>query len=183
MSSFGGSRKIAWLRTATVGAVRILLAILGAVQLAEATSSYSTSAVHCCAHSEQLNVSCSRPDVPVRAISYSHIARPQLGHAGVLPTGCSDDLNKLNWGIAPLLARPTNSQQRNLFRDWFCRGLREQLAGAHVRFGSKADICSAQADVRFVPKVDIAPGSLTRAMAQVLARGRPQAPCVHSRVL
>jgi hypothetical protein len=156
---------------------------LGAVQLAEATSSYSTSAVSCCAHSEQLNMSRSQPGVPVRAMSYSRIARPQLGHAGVLPTGCSDDLNKLNWGIAPLLARPTNSQQRNLFRDWFCRGLREQLAGAHVRFGSKADICSAQADVRFVPKVDIAPGSLTRAMAQVLARGRPQAPCVHSRVL
>ena len=112
---------------------------LGAVQLAEATSSYSTSAVSCCAHSEQLNMSRSQPGVPVRAMSYSRIARPQLGHAGVLPTGCSDDLNKLNWGMAPLLALPTNSQQRNLFRDWFCHGLREQLAGAHVRFGSKAD--------------------------------------------
>ena len=115
---------------------------LGAVQLAEATSSYSTSAVSCCAHSEQLNMSRSQPGVPVRAMSYSRIARPQLGHAGVLPTGCSGDLNKLNWGIAPLLALPTNSQQRNLFRDWFCHGLREQLAGAHVRFGSKADMCN-----------------------------------------
>ena len=93
----------------------------------------------------------SQPGVPVRAMSYSRIARPQLGHAGVLPTGCSDDLNKLNWGIAPLLALPTNSQQRNLFRDWFCHGLREQLAGAHVHFESKADMCSAQADVRYVP--------------------------------
>jgi hypothetical protein len=46
---------------------------LGAVQLAEATSSYSTSAVSCCAHSEQLNMSRSQPGVPVRAI-----ARPQL---------------------------------------------------------------------------------------------------------
>ena len=27
----------------------------------------------------------------------------------------------------------------------------------HVRFGSKADICSALGDVRFVPKADIAP--------------------------
>ena len=113
----------------------------GAVQLAEVTSSYSTSAVSCCAHSEQLNMSRSQPGVPVRAMSYSRIARPQLGHAGDLPTGCSGDLNKLNWGIAPLLAIPTNSQQRNLFRDWFCHGLREQLAGAHVRFGSKADMC------------------------------------------
>ena len=156
MSSFGGSRKIAWLRTATVGAVRILLAILGAVQLAEATSSYSTSAVHCCAHSEQLNVSCSRPDVPVRAISYSHIARPQLGHAGILPTGCSDDLNKLDWGIASLLALPTNPRQRNLFRASVYHGLPEQWVGPRVRFGSKADMCSAHADVRFVPKADIA---------------------------
>ena len=123
---------------------------LGAVQLAEATSSYSTSAVSCCAHSEQLNMSRSQPG-PVRAMSYNHIARPQLGHAGVLPTGCSGDLNKLNWGIAPLLALPTNSQQRNLFRDWFCHGLREQLAGAHVRFGSSADICSAKGHVRFTP--------------------------------
>ena len=124
----------------------------GAVQLAEATSSYSTSAVSCWAHSEQLNMSRSRPGVPVRAMSYSRIARLQLGHAGVLPIGCSDDLNKLNWGIAPLLALPTNSQQGNLFRDWFCHALREQLAGAHVRFGSKADMCSAQADVRFTPQ-------------------------------
>jgi hypothetical protein len=123
---------------------------LGAVQLAEATSSYSTSAVSCCAHSEQLNTSRSQPGVPVRAMSYSRIARPQLGHAGVLPTGCSGDLNKLNWGITPLLALPTNSQQRNLFRDWFCHSLREQLAGAHVRFGSKADMCGALGDVRFV---------------------------------
>src|SRR6478752_1399135 len=92
---------------------------LGAVQLAEAISSYSTSAVSCCAHSEQLNMSRSEPGVPVRAMLYSRIARPQLGHAGVLPTGCSGDLNKLNWGIARLLAIPTNSQQRNLFRDCF----------------------------------------------------------------
>jgi hypothetical protein len=42
-----------------------------------------------------------------------------------------------------------------LFRDWFCHDLREQLAGAHVRFGSKADMCGAQADVRFVPKAGI----------------------------
>ena len=77
---------------------------LGALQLAEATSSYSTSAVSCCAHSEQLNMSRSQPGVPVREMSYSRIARPQLGHA-VLPIGCSD-LNKLNWGIAPLLALP-----------------------------------------------------------------------------
>ena len=80
----------------------------------------------------------SQPGVPVRAMSYSRIARPQLGHAGVLPTGCSGDLNKLNWGIAPLLALPTNSQQRNLFRDWFYHGLREQLAGAHVRSHPKS---------------------------------------------
>jgi hypothetical protein len=60
-----------------------------------------------------------QPGVPVREMSYSRIARPQLGHAGVLATGCSDDLNKLNWGMAPLLALPTNSQQQNLFRDWF----------------------------------------------------------------
>ena len=59
----------------------------------------------------------SQPGVPVRAMSYSRIARPQLGHAGVLPTGCSGDLNKLNWGIAPLFALPRNSQQRNLFRE------------------------------------------------------------------
>jgi hypothetical protein len=85
---------------------------LGAVQLAESTSSYSTSAVRCCAHSEQLNMSRLQPGVPVREMSYSRIARPQLGHAGVLATGCSDDLNKLNWGMAPLLALPTNPQQR-----------------------------------------------------------------------
>jgi hypothetical protein len=52
------------------------------VQFAEATSSYSTRAVCCCAHSEQLNVSRSRPGVPVCLIVYSHIARPQLGHGG-----------------------------------------------------------------------------------------------------
>jgi len=85
---------------------------LGAVQLAESTSSYSTSAVRCCAHSEQLNMSRLQPGVPVREMSYSRIARPQLGHAGVLATGCSDDLNKLNWGMAPLLALPISSQQR-----------------------------------------------------------------------
>ena len=124
---------------------------LGAVQLAEATSSYSTSAVSCCAHSEQLNMSRSQPG-PVRAMSYNRIARPQLGHAGVLPTGCSGDLNKLNWGIAPFLALPTNSQPRNLFRDWFCHDLREQLAGAHVRFGSLADILRCGSDVRFTPE-------------------------------
>ncbi len=125
---------------------------LGAVQLAM-TSSYSTSAVSCCAHSEQLNMSRSEPGVPVRAMLYSRIARPQLGHAGVLPTGCSGDLNKLNWGIAPLLAIPTNSQQRNLFRDCFatvCVQLR-----AHVRFGSLADICSARHDVCLHPKADM----------------------------
>ena len=53
---------------------------------------------NCCAHSEQLNTSRLQPGVPVREMSYSRIARPQLGHAGVLPTGCSDDLDKLNWG-------------------------------------------------------------------------------------
>ena len=53
-----------------------------AVQFAEATSSYSTKAVCCCAHSEQLNVSRSRPGVPVPLVLYSHIARPQLGHGG-----------------------------------------------------------------------------------------------------
>ena len=30
------------------------------------------------------------------------------------------------------------------------------LSGSDVRFGSKADMCSAQADVRLVPKADIA---------------------------
>ena len=29
------------------------------------------------------------------------------------------------------------------------------FARYHVRFGSKADMCSAQADVRFVPEADI----------------------------
>ena len=71
-----------------------------------------------------------------RRTSSRNVVQPHcsaaVGTAGVLPIGCSD-LNKLNWGIAPLLA-PTNSQQRNLFRDWFCHDLREQLAGAHVRF-------------------------------------------------
>ena len=143
---------------------------LGAVQLAM-TSSYSTSAVSCCAHSEQLNMSRSQPGVPVRAMSYSRIARPQLGHAGVLPTGCSGDLNKLNWGIAPLLAIPTNSQQRNLFRDWFCHGLREQWRELMSALGQKqtcavqkvmsalppkADMCGATSDVRFVPIADMA---------------------------
>jgi hypothetical protein len=97
-------------------------------------------------------VSCSRPDVPVRAISYSHIARPQLGHAGVLPTGCSDDLNKLDWGIASLLALPTNPRQRNLFRASVCHGLPEQWVGAHVRFGSYADILQRNRHVRFTPE-------------------------------
>jgi hypothetical protein len=91
---------------------------LGAVQRAESAASCSTSTVRCCAHSEQLNMSRLQLGVPVREKSYSRIARPQLGHAGVLPTGCSDELNKLNWGMAPLLALPTNSKQRNLFRDW-----------------------------------------------------------------
>ena len=77
---------------------------LGAVQRAESASSCSTSTVRCCAHSEQLNMSRLQLGVPVREKSYSRIARPQLGHAGVLPTGCSDELNKLNWGMAPLLA-------------------------------------------------------------------------------
>ena len=85
---------------------------VGALQLAESTSSYSTSAVRCCAHSEQVNMSRLQPGVLVGEMSDSRIARPQLGQAGVLPTGCSDDLNKLNWGMAPLLALPTNSQQR-----------------------------------------------------------------------
>ena len=49
-----------------------------------------------------------QPGVLVGEMSDSRIARPQLGQAGVLPTGCSDDLNKLNWGMAPLLALPTN---------------------------------------------------------------------------
>ena len=31
-----------------------------------------------------------------------------------------------------------------------------QESGGDVRIGSKADMCSAQADVRFVPKADIA---------------------------
>jgi hypothetical protein len=31
------------------------------------------------------------------------------------------------------------------------------LAGLNVRFGSKADMCSATMDVRFGPKADIAP--------------------------
>src|SRR4029077_19024327 len=128
---------------------------LGAVQLAEATSSYSTSAVSCCAHSEQLNMSLSQPGVPVRAMSYSRIARPQLGHVGVLPTACSGDLNKLSWGIAPLLALPTNSQQRNLFRDWFCHDLLEQLSGAQVCVGSNADICNANAMSALPPKADM----------------------------
>jgi hypothetical protein len=81
---------------------------VGALQLAESTSSYSTSAVRCCAHSEQVNMSRLQPGVLVGEMSDSRIARPQLGQAGVLPTGCSDDLNKLNWGMAPLLALPTN---------------------------------------------------------------------------
>src|ERR1044072_7686071 len=101
------------------------------------------SAVHCCAHSEQLNVTRSRPGVPVRATSYSHIARPQLGQAGALPTGFSDDLNKLDWGIASLLVLPTNPRQQNLFPP---QGVR------HVRFGSLADIFSANTDVRFAPE-------------------------------
>jgi hypothetical protein len=42
-----------------------------------------------------------------------------------------------------------------LFRDWFCHGLREQLAGAHVRFGSKADMCSAKGMSALPPKADI----------------------------
>ena len=37
--------------------------------------------------------------------------------------------------------------------------------------------------VRFVPIANIAPGSITQAKAQVLAKVRPQAPCVLSRVL
>ena len=79
---------------------------LGAVQFAELTSSCSTSAVRCWAHSEQLNMSRLQPGGPVREMSYSRIARPQLGHAGVLATGCSDELNKLNWGMA---SRPCTS--------------------------------------------------------------------------
>jgi hypothetical protein len=120
---------------------------VGAVQLAESTSSYSTSAVRCCAHSEQVNMSRLQPGVPAREMSYSRIARPQLGQAGVLPTGCSDDLNKLNWGMAPLLALPTNSKHRNLFRDWFatvCVSSWRELMSA---LPLEADICSAQADV------------------------------------
>jgi hypothetical protein len=37
-----------------------------------------------------------------------------------------------------------------------CRESREKQL-AVVRFGSKADMCSAQADVRFVPIADIPP--------------------------
>jgi hypothetical protein len=122
---------------------------LGAVQLAESTSSYSTSAVRCCAHSEQLNMSRLQPGVPVREMSYSRIARPQLGHAGVLATGCSDDLNKLNWGMAPLLALPTNSQQR---LPWLvCHSFREQLAGAHVRQSRRLAARSATEPTRRAP--------------------------------
>ena len=121
-----------------------------AVQLAEATSSYSTSAVHCCAHSEQLNVSCSRPDVPVRAISYSHIARPQLGHAGVLPTGCSDDLNKLDWGIASL--------SRTSYKT-ACIGL-PRIAGIVggtlvPALGQMQTFCAAEAISALPPRADI----------------------------
>jgi uncharacterized protein YfaT (DUF1175 family) len=36
-----------------------------------------------------------------------------------------------------------NSQQGNLFRDWFYYGLREQLAGAHVRFTPQS-ACAVQ---------------------------------------
>jgi hypothetical protein len=114
------------------------------------------STVHCCAHSEQLNVSCSRPGMPVRATSYSHIARPQLGQAGALPTGFSDDLNKLDWGIASLLVLPTNPRQQNLFPP---QGVR------HVRFGSKADMCSAPTHVRFASNSDRESGAPREGMS------------------
>src|ERR1043166_6592371 len=99
------------------------------------------TAVHCCAHSEQLNMSCSRPGVLVRATSYSHIARPQLGHAGVLPTGFSDNLNKLDWGIASLLVLPTNPRQRNLFRASVCKDCR--TARGLVALDHKPTFCDA----------------------------------------
>ena len=143
---------------------------LGAVQLAEATSSYSTSAVSCCAHSEQLNMSRSQPGVPVRAMSYSRIARPQLGHAGVLPTGCSDDLNKLNWGIAPLLhflqIRSNGTCSVIGFATVCVSSWRELMSAlGHKRtfavqngmsaLPPKADMCGATRHVRFVPIADI----------------------------
>ena len=83
----------------------------GAVQLAEATLFIfdERSKLLCALRATEYE---PEPGIPVRAMSYSRIARPQLGHAGVLPTGCSDDLNRLNWGIAPLLTLPTNSPPR-----------------------------------------------------------------------
>ena len=100
-------------------------------------------------------MSCSRPDVPVRAISYSHIARPQLGHAGVLPTGCSDDLNKLDWGIASPLALPTNPRQRNLFRASVYHGLPEQWWDLVSAFGQMQTFCAAEAISALPPRADI----------------------------
>jgi hypothetical protein len=41
---------------------------------------------------------------------------------------------------------------RELMVDWWS----VSIEPGDVRFGSKADMCSAQADVRFVPKADIA---------------------------
>jgi hypothetical protein len=41
---------------------------------------------------------------------------------------------------------------RASFANNFCNNM---LIKADVRFGSKADMCSAQADVRYVPKADI----------------------------
>ena len=93
----------------------------------------------------------SRPDVPVREISYSHIARPQLGHAGVLPTGCLDDLSKLDWGTAPLLALPTNPQHGTCSVHRFATNCLNSRWGARVRLRhSRHNI--ADLGVRFTPK-------------------------------
>jgi hypothetical protein len=79
-----------------------------------------------------------QPGVAIGEMSYSRIARPQLGHAGVLATGCSDELNKLNWGMAHFLQIPSNGTCSLIGLP----GLREQLAGVHVRFAPIADIGS-----------------------------------------
>ena len=70
-----------------------------------------------------------QPGVAIGEMSYSRIARPQLGHAGVLATGSSDELNKLNWGMAHFLQIPSNGTCSLIGLP----GLREQLAGVHVR--------------------------------------------------
>ena len=45
------------------------------------------------------------------------------------------------------------------------------MAGSNVRFGSKADMCSALGDVRFVPIVDIASSGSVRQKPQPCSRG------------